>query len=107
MESDQRPQLIWDLPLRLWHWALVICLAGSWITAEAGFDWTTTHFYFGYSALALVIFRLGWGFAGTIHSRYRSFLASPEPSLIMCLDQTPALNMPATTRLAAGPASSL
>ncbi|MEK9911934.1 MAG: cytochrome b/b6 domain-containing protein, partial [Candidatus Puniceispirillum sp.] len=78
MESDQRPQLIWDLPLRLWHWALVICLAGSWITAEAGFDWTTTHFYFGYSALALVIFRLGWGFAGTVHSRYRSFLASPR-----------------------------
>jgi cytochrome b len=61
MESNQRLQLIWDLPLRLWHWALVVCLTGSWITAEAGFDWTTTHFYFGYSALALVIFRLGWG----------------------------------------------
>ena len=61
MQSDQRPQLIWDLPLRLWHWALVVCLVGSWVTAEAGFDWTTTHFYFGYSALALVLFRLAWG----------------------------------------------
>ena len=78
MESNQRLQLIWDLPLRLWHWALVVCLTGSWITAEAGFDWTTTHFYFGYSALALVIFRLGWGFAGTLHSRYGSFLSSPR-----------------------------
>ena len=78
MQSDQRPQLIWDLPLRLWHWALVVCLAGSWVTAEAGFDWTTTHFYFGYSALALVLFRLAWGVLGTFHSRYTSFLASPK-----------------------------
>ena len=78
MQSNQRPQLIWDLPLRLWHWALVVCLAGSWVTAEAGFDWTTTHFYFGYSALALVLFRLAWGMLGTFHSRYTSFLASPK-----------------------------
>ena len=28
---------------------------------RGGFDWTTTHFYFGYSALALVLFRLAWG----------------------------------------------
>lgn len=78
MEPNRRAQLIWDLPLRLWHWALVICLAGSWITAEAGFDWTTTHFYFGYSTLALVIFRFSWGFVGTLHSRYRAFLTSPR-----------------------------
>ena len=45
MPGDKRPQLIWDLPLRLWHWALVICFAGSWIVAEAGFEWTQTHFY--------------------------------------------------------------
>ncbi len=78
MNTDQRPQLVWDLPLRLWHWALAVCLVGSWITAEAGFEWTTTHFYFGYCALALVLFRLGWGVIGTVHSRYRSFLASPR-----------------------------
>ena len=81
MQSDRRPQLIWDLPLRLWHWALVVCLAGSWITAEAGFDWTTTHFYFGYSALALVLFRLAWALLGTFHSRYATFLASPKQVL--------------------------
>ena len=78
MATDQRPLLIWDLPLRLWHWALVICLAGSWITAEAGFEWTQTHFYFGYTALALVLFRLLWGVLGTLHSRYSSFLVSPK-----------------------------
>ena len=77
MTTDQRAVLIWDLPLRLWHWALVICLAGSWITAEAGFEWTQTHFYFGYGALALVLFRLIWGVFGTLHSRYVSFVVSP------------------------------
>ena len=86
----QRPQLIWDLPLRLWHWALVVCLAGSWVTAEAGFDWTTTHFYFGYSALALVLFRLAWGVLGTFHSRYTSFLASPKQVLAYLRNKTPA-----------------
>lgn len=78
MPGDQRPQLIWDLPLRLWHWALVICFAGSWITAEAGFEWTQAHFYFGYAALVLVLFRLSWGVLGTRHSRYASFVVSPK-----------------------------
>lgn len=78
MQPDQRALLVWDLPLRLWHWALVLCLAGSWITAEAGFEWQTTHFYFGYSALALVVFRFAWGLLGTRHSRYGSFLVAPR-----------------------------
>ena len=78
MQPDQRAHLVWDLPLRLWHWALVLCLAGSWITAEAGFEWQTTHFYFGYSALALVVFRFAWGLLGTRHSRYGSFLVAPR-----------------------------
>ena len=90
MQSGQRPQLIWDLPLRLWHWALGVCLAGSWITAEAGFDWTTTHFYFGYSALALVLFRLGWGLLGTFHSRYASFLTSPKQVVAYLREKTPS-----------------
>ena len=78
MQPNQRAHLVWDLPLRLWHWALVLCLAGSWITAEAGFERQTTHFYFGYSALALVVFRFAWGLLGTRHSRYGSFLVVPR-----------------------------
>ena len=78
MQPEQRALLVWDLPLRLWHWALVLCLAGSWITAEAGFEWQTTHFYFGYVTLALVVFRFAWGLLGTRHSRYGSFLVVPR-----------------------------
>lgn len=81
-ESEKQSQpaqkrLVWDLPTRLFHWLLVICLAGSWITAEAGFDWTETHFLFGYTSLGLVIFRIIWGFIGPTHARFSSFIKGP------------------------------
>lgn len=76
-----RGPLIWDLPSRLFHWGLVICLAGSWITAEAGFEWTEWHFYLGYTSLALITFRIIWGLAGTHHARFVNFLTSPAKAL--------------------------
>ena len=57
LKEESRPgatgTLVWDLPLRLFHWAFALSLVGSWATAEAGFDWTETHFLFGYTALGL------------------------------------------------------
>ena len=38
-------RLVWDLPLRLFHWLLVLCVCGSYATAKAGFNWTTVHFW--------------------------------------------------------------
>lgn len=69
--------LIWDLPTRGFHWALVICLAGSWLTAELGFDWTETHFILGYTSLGLIVFRIIWGFIGPPHARFSAFLRGP------------------------------
>jgi cytochrome b len=69
--------LVWDLPTRLFHWLLVACIAGSWITAEAGFEWTETHFLFGYTSLGLVTFRIIWGFIGPTHARFSSFIRGP------------------------------
>ena len=66
---------VWDRPLRLFHWGLVLCLAGSWITAEQGImEW---HERFGLTALALVVFRLIWGFVGGEFARFSSFLRGP------------------------------
>ena len=69
--------LVWDLPLRLFHWGLALSLVGSWATAEAGFDWTETHFLFGYTALGLISFRLLWGLLGSPHARFHNFLTGP------------------------------
>jgi cytochrome b len=70
-------RLVWDLPLRLFHWLLVLSLAASWATAKAGFDWRPLHMRLGYFTLGLVLFRLVWGFIGPRHARFSSFLAGP------------------------------
>ncbi|MDC1322480.1 cytochrome b/b6 domain-containing protein [Pseudomonadales bacterium] len=90
LKEESRPgatgMLVWDLPLRLFHWALALSLVGSWATAEAGFDWTETHFLFGYTALGLISFRLLWGLFGTAHARFYNFLTGPK-AVISALGQ--------------------
>lgn len=77
MNRDAGPQgelLVWDLPLRLFHWLLALCFAGSWLTHELGVGWFDWHRRLGYATLVLVGFRLAWGFVGTRHARFASFL---------------------------------
>ncbi len=78
--SRPHPKLstrVWDLPVRLFHWALVICIAGSWISAEVGFNGMTWHTRFGYAALTLVLFRILWGLFGSRHARFSDFVRGP------------------------------
>ena len=79
--ASETPTLVWDLPLRLFHWLIVLNLLGSWVFAEAGFDYFQYHIYCGYSALVLVGFRLVWGFVGSQHARFASFLRGPKAVL--------------------------
>ncbi|GAA5134882.1 cytochrome b/b6 domain-containing protein [Thalassotalea piscium] len=66
--------LIWDFPVRLFHWLLVICLIGSWYTSEGERGLTDIHMLFGYSILALVLFRILWGFIGTKYAKFSQFV---------------------------------
>jgi len=76
MENQTR--LVWDLPLRLTHWLLVVCIAGSWATHYAGIQWFPWHRRFGYAVLVLVTFRIVWGLVGTRHARFANFVAGPR-----------------------------
>lgn len=76
MESQTR--LVWDLPLRLTHWLLVFCVAGSWATHYAGVQWFPWHRRFGYAVLVLAAFRIVWGLVGTRHARFANFVAGPR-----------------------------
>ncbi|MGJ8681287.1 cytochrome b/b6 domain-containing protein [Paraglaciecola sp.] len=67
---------VWDSPTRLFHWALVICILGAWLTIENG--WIEAHKYFGLSLLLLVIFRLCWGVVGSTTARFSHFLTAPN-----------------------------
>lgn len=67
---------IWDLPVRLFHWSLVVLLGIAWWSAEQReLEW---HRYAGYSILALVLFRLLWGFFGSTTARFVQFVSGPK-----------------------------
>jgi len=65
---------VWDIAIRVFHWTLVGCFTLAFISSE---DITNLHVVFGYSVLALVVFRIFYGFAGTRHARFADFLYPP------------------------------
>jgi cytochrome b len=69
--------LVWDIPVRVFHWLLVICFAGAWLTSESE-RLAMIHYAFGYTACLLVLIRLVWGLIGTRYARFRQFLKSPK-----------------------------
>ncbi len=68
---------VWDLPTRLFHWALVALVASSFVTGKVGGNAMTWHLYSGYAILALVAFRIVWGFVGGRESRFATFVRGP------------------------------
>jgi len=72
---------VWDLPTRIFHWALAACVLGSLGTAWAPGDLVEVHAKLGYVALALLVFRLLWGIVGGRWSRFASFLYSPASTV--------------------------
>ena len=72
---------IWDLPIRLFHWLLVLCIIASFITVKIGGNAMSLHAQIGYCVLALIIFRICWGIVGSHHARFVNFIPSPRELL--------------------------
>jgi cytochrome b len=72
---------VWDLPTRLFHWSLFVCIVALVVTAKLGGNAMVWHFRLGHAVLALLLFRLLWGFVGGHWSRFGSFLHSPRALL--------------------------
>jgi cytochrome b len=67
---------IWDMPIRLFHWLLVGLLGFSWWSGEQHeMEW---HRLSGYGILALIIFRIYWGFFGGQTARFMQFVRGPR-----------------------------
>ena len=81
---------IWDLPTRLFHWALVVCVLGLVVTANIGGNAMNWHFRFGYSVLTLLLFRVIWGLVGGRWSRFASFIYSPAALKLYLKGESPA-----------------
>ena len=70
--------LVWDVPVRLFHWLLVLLMATSYFSGRAGGDWMQLHFWSGYAILTLLFFRIAWGFVGSTTARFSNFLKGPR-----------------------------
>jgi cytochrome b len=69
---------IWDLPIRLFHWVLTVLIVAAVVTQKIGGNATEWHFRIGYAILALLLFRILWGFVGTRYARFSSFMHGPS-----------------------------
>lgn len=77
-ESKDARTLIWEWPLRVWHWAFALCVLGSLTTGLSGeIAWMDAHLLFGYCAGGLLLFRLVWGFVGGDYSRWSHYWTTP------------------------------
>lgn len=77
----QRPLRIWDLPTRLFHWTLVVLIVVSYASGEFDLLDMRWHFWTGYATLALIAFRILWGFFGSQTSRFAEFVRGPSAAV--------------------------
>jgi len=73
--NAKRVVRVWDIPVRLFHWWLVVAFFIAYFTED---DWMVVHVWAGYSVLSLVLFRILWGFVGTRYARFSNFICSPR-----------------------------
>jgi len=69
--------LVWDFPVRVFHWLMVVSFAGAWLTAESE-RWRLVHVTLGYTMAGLVAFRIVWGLVGSRPARFANFVRAPR-----------------------------
>ena len=79
MTEPTRTVTVWDLPTRLFHWAIVLLVLTSYLSVKL--NWMDLHFLSGYSVATLLLFRLGWGLIGSDTARFANFLRTPSAAL--------------------------
>jgi cytochrome b len=68
---------VWDLPTRIFHWALVACIIAAFVTAKIGGNAMIWHGRLGLAILGLLVFRIVWGFVGSTYARFAQFVRGP------------------------------
>lgn len=74
MQAASQRVKVWDLPLRFFHWVLVIAITVALLSSEEGSGLNDWHVLSGWVAAILIVFRLAWGFIGGEHSRFSDFI---------------------------------
>jgi cytochrome b len=71
-----RDVLVWDAPVRVFHWLMALSFAGAYLTAESE-SLRLVHVTLGYTMAGLVAFRLVWGVVGSRYARFSNFVRGP------------------------------
>jgi len=72
---------VWDLPTRVFHWLLAVCVFCSIGSAWIGGNAIIWHMRLGYVVFTLLAFRLLWGIVGGYWSRFARFVYAPATTL--------------------------
>lgn len=72
---------IWDPALRVFHWSLAVLVVSNWLIGKIGPSDMSLHFWLGYAVIALLAFRLVWGFVGPAPARFTRFVRGPRAVL--------------------------
>ena len=80
METAPRIVLVWDIPIRVFHWLIVALVAAAYATWRL--NWMVLHGWVGDAVLTLLLFRLLWGFLGSETARFSRFLTSPRMAVL-------------------------
>ena len=78
--NQKQSILVWDFPVRVFHWLLVASFLGAWLTSDSEAQ-QMIHYAFGYTAVVLVLFRVVWGIVGTRYARFSQFIKGPAQTM--------------------------
>ena len=74
MNAPAKRLKVWDWPLRLFHWLLVVAIAVAFLSSEEDSVLNQWHVLSGWVVAVFIVFRLAWGFIGGEHSRFSDFI---------------------------------
>jgi cytochrome b len=77
----QATRRVWDWPVRVFHWVLVLSVLAAYLTHRLGIEYFKYHVWCGYLVIVLVAFRIVWGLIGTRHARFHHFVRGPVTTI--------------------------
>ena len=78
LRGDRITVEVWDAPVRVFHWVLVALVTLSVSTGYLAGNAMRWHVWSGCAILALLIFRVLWGIAGSTYARFAHFVRGPR-----------------------------